>query len=75
VLSLLDNGKLNVHGYLRPSNNTGWLHDDQEWKATTMGWAVLSIGAAGCYIGKTQHETSQYLVDREFGQELYSQTY
>jgi hypothetical protein len=24
---------------------------NQEWNATTMGRAMLSIGAAGCYIG------------------------
>jgi hypothetical protein len=26
----------------------------------TLGWEVLSFGPAGCYIGRTQHEESQF---------------
>jgi hypothetical protein len=34
-------------------------HGNQEWNNSTIRWEMLSIGAAKCYIGKTQSEVRQ----------------
>jgi ABC-type transporter Mla maintaining outer membrane lipid asymmetry permease subunit MlaE len=50
---------MRFHGYARLSNSTRWLHNNQDWTTSTIGWAVFSVGAVRCYTGMIQHEVSQ----------------
>jgi hypothetical protein len=36
------------------------MHGNQEWETSAAGLAVLSIGPARCYKGKTRHEESHF---------------
>jgi hypothetical protein len=46
------------------SNNTRWLHGNQEWETSTIVRAVLSIGPVRCYIRKTRCEEGQCFTPR-----------